>query len=583
VEALAQTGDFAQLKLTFVDHIQWRYEVIRPVVLLQDTTPQQRAEETQTHPFTVRRLVRQFRKRGMIGLLPGPGEVVGKRGISRVPEAIRQEIYRLKALYDGFHYRELSRILFITREHPIDHKTVKAIWQETPLSLQGRLDLWDYHGHPSRYHARLQVIKLYYQGWEKVSISRFLHVSRPTVDAWIRRFEAEHFAGLIDKKRGPKSPRKVWLPLMVQVYHLQKAHPDAGAFRLWSLLGQTDLSVRTVGRIMALNRLVYDDIPHVLKKAPKKTPQPHPFKANHPHEYWFIDGRPMDFTIDGVKWWSLLILDGYSRAMLAGAVAPEEATWIALMVLYTACVRYGVPEHLVSDGGGAYTSNAFEAVCARLPIDRQTIVSSQGESWKNLIETHFNIQRRLYDYRFSLANTPLEFERQHDSFIQTYNTTAHYGLLKEGFRPPIPLHVLGEAKGQVYPAAELHHKFIHYLFPRMTNKHGCVTLHHYHFHVEEGLPQRRVLLWVAGDTLRVACESVVLAEYRCHYDWQAQKVQDIRDPVFYQTRFASAQGELLPWNEWQWLVVYRPRRPRQKTMLARPARQLSLFELVSAV
>jgi ABC-type anion transport system duplicated permease subunit len=75
------------------------------------------------------------------------------------------------------------------------------------------------------------------------------------------------------------------------------------------------------------------------------------FKASRPHEYWFIDGRIMDFKIDGVKWWSLLILDGYLRTILAGAVAPEEGTWVALMVLYTACVRYGVPEHLVSDGG----------------------------------------------------------------------------------------------------------------------------------------------------------------------------------------------------------------------------------------
>jgi hypothetical protein len=49
---------------------------------------------------------------------------------------------------------------------------------------------------------------------------------------------------------------------MLEVYHLQKRHPDAGGFRIWSLLGRTDLSVRTVERIMALNRQIYDDIPH---------------------------------------------------------------------------------------------------------------------------------------------------------------------------------------------------------------------------------------------------------------------------------------------------------------------------------
>jgi len=87
---------------------------------------------------------------------------------------------------------------------------------------------------------------------------------------------------------------------------------------------------------MALNRLVYDDIPHVPKKVVKRAPGLHPYKARHPHEFWFIDGRMMDFALDGVRWWSLIILDGHSRTMLAGMVAPAEASWGALIVLYTA-------------------------------------------------------------------------------------------------------------------------------------------------------------------------------------------------------------------------------------------------------
>ena len=148
---------------------------------------------------------------------------------------------------------------------------------------------------------------------------------------------------------------------------------------------------------MARNKLLYDDIPHVPKRGVTQAPGPHPYKASHRHQYWFIDGRRMDFALEGVRWWSLIILEGYSRTMLAGAIAPTEATWAALMVLYTACLRYGVPETLVSDSGGAYTSNDFEAVCTRLQVQHETIVSTQGESYQNLMETHFNIQRRLYD------------------------------------------------------------------------------------------------------------------------------------------------------------------------------------------
>jgi transposase len=575
------TEDFAQLQLQFTDRTQWRYEVIRPVVLFADRTPQQRSRETQTHPATVRRLTRRFRQQGMLGLLPADVEVVARGKTPQIPDPVRHELDRLKALYDRFHYRELARILLVKLGYRIDDKTVKKLWQASPVRCQGHLGLWDYHTHPDRYQARLQVIKLYYQGWEKISIHQFLHVSRPTVDAWIRRFETEHFAGLADRSRAPHAPvRKIWLPLMVQVYHLQKVHPDAGAFRIWSLLARADLSVRTIGRVMALNRLVYDDIPHVPKRGVKPAPGPHPYKAKGRHQYWFIDGRRMDFAIDGVHWWSLILLEGYSRTMLAGMIAPTEATWVALMVLYTACRHYGAPAYLVSDGGGAYTSADFEAVCTRLQIRHETIISTQGESYQNWMETHFNVQRRLYDYQFSLARTPTELEQRHRAFIQLYNTTAHQGLLKDRRLPPIPIEVLGAAKGRLYAPDELARQFSHALFPRTTNRHGCVTLHSYHFYVEEGLPQTQVLLWMAGTHLRAMFEGVVLAEYHCRYDWRDRHVTEIGAEAFHPTRFASPQGRLIPLTPADSVVVYRTRAPRRQTAHGSSTPQLLLFEVV---
>jgi Integrase core domain/Homeodomain-like domain len=373
-------SEYAQLQLRFVDSVQRRSEVIRPIILLGDRTAAQRAEETQRHPETVRDLTRRFRQQGMRGLLPEHTAVVTPSRGKVVSENGLEELARLKALYDGFGYRELARILWHKTHERIDDKTVKKLWQQS---------------------STLEVIKLYYQGWTKRSICGFLHGSRPTVDRWLGRFAAEHFAGLLGHKPGPQSPRKVWFPLMVEVYHLQQAHPDAGEFRIGSLLAREDISVRTGGRVMALNRQVYDDIPHQRKHAATPPPQPHPYKAAHPHQYGFMDGRMMDFALEGVRWWSLSMLEGYSRTILAGAVAPSEASWVALMVLYTACMRYGVPEYVMSDSGGAFTSNEFEAVCTRLSIDHKLIESTKGESYLHWMETHFNVQRRLYDYQFS--------------------------------------------------------------------------------------------------------------------------------------------------------------------------------------
>src|SRR5262245_66149258 len=104
----------------------------------------------------------------------------------------------------------------------------------------------------------------------------------------------------------------------------------------------------------------------------------------------------------------------------------------------------------------------------RLPIHHETIVSTQGESYLNWMETHFNIQRRLYDYQFALARTPAELEQRHQAFIQIYNTTAHQGLLKDQRLPPIPVEVLGTAKGRIYTQDELTRYFSQALFPRVT-------------------------------------------------------------------------------------------------------------------
>ncbi len=561
------------------DPTQQRYERLRPLLLLPEHTAREQAEDTQTHPETLGALKRRFAQQGMLGLLPKTLKVVPVGRRRRVPDAVVTELQRLKGLYDSFGYRELARILFHTVGHRLHHQTIKTLWHQLAPASPPQLPLLDYHSYPERADARQQVITLYAQGWSQRSISRFLRVSAPTITRWIRRFEADQCARLEDHSRAPTTTRrKAWLPVMVDIYHLQKRHPDAGGFRIWSLLGKTDLSVRTVERVMAVNRQVYPDIPprgHLRSR--KTAPGPHPFKATAAHEYWFIDGRIMDFTLEGTKWWSLIVLDGYSRMMLAGVVAPVEATWGALLVLHTACGRYGAPQHLISDKGGAYISDEFEAVCQRLEIDHHKITSTQGESYMNLMESHFNIQRRLYDYQFALTRTPDEFEQAHQAFLQLYNTTAHQGLLKEHFDPPIPCQVLGNTTGRWYTPEALERLFAQALFTRTTNRYGCVTLHRYHFYVAEGLPQTPVLLWVYGPEVRAVFDTVVLATYQCRYDQRTGTVSDIRLGSFTPTRFASLQEALLTRTPHDSVVCYRPQVQGRPVRVSDAAQQLGLF------
>ncbi len=272
------------------------------------------------------------------------------------------------------------------------------------------------------------------------------------------------------------------------------------------------------------------------------------------------------------------MLEGYSRTMLAAAVAPAEASWVAMLVLYSACQQYGAPQRMLSDSGGASISHEFEAVCRRCELEPITIVSTQGESWLNIMETHCNVQRRLYDYQFSLTQSPAEFDQVHRAFLETYNTTAHGGLVKEGFATPIPLVVLGQAKGRLYTPEALAQKFSRALFPRTTNRYGCVTLHWDPCPVAEGFPQTQVVLWVYENQLKAVRDRVVLAEYHCRYDGSKRHVRHIGQGTLSPAPMASPQGTLLPRQAEALVGLYRPPVPRRQLSLPVPAPQFGLFE-----
>ncbi len=161
--------------------------------------------------------------------------------------------------------------------------------------------------------------------------------------------------------------------------------------------------------------------------------------------------------------------------------------------------------------------------------------------------------------------------------MQRYTTTAQQGLLEAQCASPIPCDVLGEAKGRLYPPEERERKFARAVFPRTTNRYGCVTLHHAHFYVEEGLPQTPVFLWGYGQSLRAVCDSVVLAEYACRYDLRHHDVQDIREGRLYTTRFASPPGVLIPRPPADTWGIYRPKPLRRQTRRPVPIQQLWLF------
>jgi len=106
-----------------------------------------------------------------------------------------EELARLKALYEGFGYRELARIIWYTRHDRIDDKTIKQLWEPRLMPVPSEPPVGLYHRQANRDQARLQVVKRSYHGWTKSRISHVRQVSRPTVAIFVQPPKMSHALG----------------------------------------------------------------------------------------------------------------------------------------------------------------------------------------------------------------------------------------------------------------------------------------------------------------------------------------------------------------------------------------------------
>ena len=211
-------------------------------------------------------------------------------------------------------------------------------------------------------------------------------------------------------------------------------NPELGAFRIHAALeqkrGGVEVSVRTVGRIMAAHRSIYG-----LEK-PKRSPHQKkqmPFKAERRHQIWTADVRyikkhrlPVEDSSGGYLY-VISILENYSRMILASAVCRRQDLNSFLPVLYSAIERYGSPETFVTDSGSIFLANRARKIYKALNIEKVEI--DKGQPWQSFIEANFNTQRKMADYHFKKAESWQELVDAHERWMGDYkwDETAETG------------------------------------------------------------------------------------------------------------------------------------------------------------
>ena len=574
-EVVQPTHEWEVLLPLFEWPEQERYEGIRPLVLF-DASVAERAAEVGTSASTLYRRLDRFAEEGMEGLFEAP---TAKR--KRLPPPVRRLIVDLKAEYPSFNLNEIANVVGAAFGTKPDVRSVERVLEEEPVPLKIVRNYPPYHEAEDVRAARTSVVALRLDGWSVKAIAGYLGVHHSTVYRALERWKEKGFEGLADGSPGrPPGVRKADFAAVEAIRKLAK-NPGLGAFRVHAALVQMgfDLSRATCGRILARVREVYG---YEKPRAGDGTTRAMPFAASERHEVWSADVRHLDMVDEGLvggKAYSVMVMDNYSRAILARAVTRRQDLSAFLSVLYRAVERHGAPGTLVTDSGSVFLSNRARAVYAKLSVRKEE--SERGRPWQNFSETTFGIQGRMADWHFAKAEGWPELLAAHDRFVEDYNAQPHWAHRKRGDGRRTPAEVLSWVAGMRFHPKDLERAFFSERHSRLLDRLGYITLMRWRLYAEEGLAGKEADLWLLEKTLTVEHAGEPLSAYEVDRDLAGGRdgpgrLLAVGKPVLFETSFTPGQPRLFGLSEALgedgWLKAlrlkdYAPSRVRRPGML----------------
>ena len=552
------TEDWSQLRLQLTWPEQISYELIRPVVLF-GSSPAERAKQTGVPERTLRRKADRFDAEGMASLFQADSPPAPRA----LPTVMRRGIAELKAEHPAFRPHELARICYARFGRRPSPHTIRRVLAEEPSPVHVTRRYPPYAEIADATERRLAIVRLHADGWPARSIAGYLQVSRPTVYATLRRWIVEGLQGMEDK---PHTRRRLALKTdlaAVNAIRKLQLNPELGEFRIHAALLRLgiELSPRTCGRILALNRKLYG-LPGPSKQPHE--PQEMPFKAGRRHQYWTVDLRYLDHELGEGNVYCISILENYSRAILASGLSRSQDLTAFLIVLFAAVRQHGAPDALVSDSGGIFLAKEAKRIYRALKMEKAQI--DRGQAWQSYIETTFNIQRRMADWHFAQATSWAELREAHDRWVADYNYQVHWAHREREDGRRSPAEVLSWVTGTAYPDEELRRLFS-LRFTRRLDQLGYVRFRHWRIYGERGLAGEHGAVWLYGENLTVHFAEEPLAQYKVAYERDQKRLKTVTEPRLFETQFKSPQLALWELGPEDWHLVLRlpeyvPRRPR---------------------
>lgn len=185
-----------------------------------------------------------------------------------------------------------------------------------------------------------------------------VHVSKDTIDRWIRAWRAGGFDAL--KPRGRTQGPVTDPGVLGLAETLKRENPARTAAQVRRIMTATLGDAPSESTLLRHFRTL--DIPTGAPAAATGR-----FEAAHPNEIWVGDGLHGP-KINGRKTYLFAFLDDHSRMVVAARWAYAEDTVRLAAALRPALEARGIPEGIYVDNGSAFSDASLMRICARLGI-----------------------------------------------------------------------------------------------------------------------------------------------------------------------------------------------------------------------
>jgi transposase InsO family protein len=269
-------------------------------------------------------------------------------------------------------------------------------------------------------------------------------LSKHTLYAWKKKFDAQGPAGLMDQPRGgPKGSR---LPDLTKrtILMLKQANPSWGCQKISDMLWRGPaLPASPSAEARVLHEAGYE-----LEEVATRPHPDHPrrFERARPNQLWQTDLFTFILKRQNRRVYLVAFMDDHSRFIVGYGLHASQSSALVLEVLRVALTNYGVPEEILTDNGSQYVTwrgkSAFtrelekrgikQVVAApRRPQTLGKIERFWGTLWRECLESAVFVDLGDAQKRIGLFIDAYNFQRAHQGLEGLVPADRFFGAAAE--------------------------------------------------------------------------------------------------------------------------------------------------------